>query len=170
MPGETTENNAPNTQITNNEEGNKVHYHLSANVKFDKKNAFNGTTNPDGNYDNPNIEKFSVQITSRDNNKKFINNNSSNETIDFQQLKNYKKIMINDKLYELEQVQNGNNLKILNCNDRIDNDFHEYFFYGESKDNKNNIDKTFAGNTYNIFAKNPTVEGEPQIQQFYHGG
>ena len=36
MPGETTENNAPNTQITNNEEGNKVHYHLSANVKFDK--------------------------------------------------------------------------------------------------------------------------------------
>ncbi|MGJ0319025.1 AAA family ATPase [Aliarcobacter cryaerophilus] len=170
MPGETTENNAPNTQITNNEEGNKVHYHLSANVKFDKKNAFNGTTNPDGNYDNPNIEKFSVQITFRDNNKKFINNNSSNETIDFQQLKNYKKIMINDKLYELEQVQNGNNLKILNCNDRIDNDFHEYFFYGESKDNKNNIDKTFAGNTYNIFAKNPTVEGEPQIQQFYHGG
>mgnify|MGYP003391262861 CR=1 FL=1 len=56
MPGETTENNAPNTQITNNEEGNKVHYHLSANVKFNKKNAFNGTTNPDGNYDNNNKE------------------------------------------------------------------------------------------------------------------
>ena len=88
MSGEITlKKNTTNTQSTNNEESNKVHYHLSANVKFDKDNAFNGKTNPGGSSNNPNIEKFSVQITFRDNNKKFINNNSSNETIDFQQLK-----------------------------------------------------------------------------------
>lgn len=154
MPGETTE----------------VHYHLSANVQFDKDNAFNGKTNPGGSSNNPNIEKFSVQITYSDDNQKFIINNSSNEAIDFQQLKNYKKIMINDKLYELEQVQNGNNLKILfNCDEEIDNNLQEYFFYGESKDNKGNTDKTFAGNTYNIFAKDQKVK-DKQIQQFYHGG
>jgi len=136
------------------ENNTKVHYHLSANVQFDKDNAFNGKTNPGGSSNNPNIEKFSVQITYSDDNQKFIINNSSNEAIDFQQLKNYKKIMINDKLYELEQVQNGNNLKILfNCDEEIDNNLQEYFFYGDSKDNKGNTDKTFAGNTYNIFAK-----------------
>ena len=59
---------------------------------------------------------------------------------------------------------------LFNCDEEIDNNLQEYFFYGESKDNKGNTDKTFAGNTYNIFAKNQTVEGEPQIQQFYHGG
>lgn len=77
--------------------------------------------------------------------------------------------MINDKLYELEPVQNGNNLKINGWNDTVDNDSQEYFFYGESKDNKGNTDKTKAGITYNIFAKNQTVNGK-QIQQFYHGG
>lgn len=118
MPGETTE----------------VHYHLSANVQFDKDNAFNGKTNPGGSSNNPNIEKFSVQITYSDDNQKFIINNSSNEAIDFQQLKNYKKIMINDKLYELEQVQNGNNLKILfNCDEEIDNNLQEYFFMESQK-------------------------------------
>ena len=85
-------------------------------------------------------------------------------------LKNYEKIMINNNLYELKPVNNGDNLEISGCNDKIDNGSYEYFFYVESKDNKGNTDKTFAGNTYNIFAKNQTVEGEPQIQQFYHGG
>ncbi len=148
------------------ENNTKVHYHLSANVEFDKKNAFNGKTVRYGKRDNPNIKKFQVAITSR-NNENFINN-SSNTSI-FQQLKNYKKIMINDKLYELEPVQNGNNLKINGWNDTVDNDSQEYFFYGESKDNKGNTDKTKAGITYNIFAKNQTVNGK-QIQKFYHGG
>ena len=41
MSGEITlKKNTTNTQSTNNEESNKVHYHLSANVKYDEENAF----------------------------------------------------------------------------------------------------------------------------------
>ena len=121
MSGEITlKKNTTNTQSTNNEESNKVHYHLSANVKFDKDNAFNGTTDPGGSCNNPNIEKFSVQITtSRDANKKFINSRHNRKII--AKLKNYEKIMINNNLYELKPVNNGDNLEISGCNDKIDN-------------------------------------------------
>ena len=59
MSGEITlKKNTTNTQSTNNEESNKVHYHLSANVKFDKDNAFNGEKKNYDNWVNKNEDEY----------------------------------------------------------------------------------------------------------------
>ncbi|MGJ0321491.1 ATP-dependent DNA helicase [Aliarcobacter cryaerophilus] len=174
MSGEITlKKNTTNTQSTNNEESNKVHYHLSANVKFDKENAFNGgETKIDGSWVNSNletdfdIESFNVTIKHWKK-KNYIN--SSNNNIDI--FKDYDYIEINGnkkQLIKFEDQSKNTNILISDFEDKIED--KTFDFYLQSKDNKGNIDKTKAGNTYNIFAKNQTVEGEPPIQQFYHGG
>ncbi|MCT7447424.1 AAA family ATPase [Aliarcobacter skirrowii] len=159
-----------NTTNINNIEDSKVHYHLSANVKFDKDYAFNGTTNPGGSYNNPNIEK-SVEIEDKDG-QKFINSNKNPTIIEKLNNINNNIINIDNRLYTIKRLRT-NNFKISDYIDNTDNtdngNFEEYFFSEKSKDNKKNIDKTFAGITYNIFAKNQTVN-DKKIQQFYHGG
>ena len=90
------------------ENNTKVHYHLSANVKFDKENAFNGSRtspNPNDEYCNPNIEN-SVYINDS-NNRKFINSNNNNPTIieKFNNIINNNRYNQNPKVYSCNQCK-----------------------------------------------------------------
>ncbi|MGJ0310657.1 ATP-dependent DNA helicase [Aliarcobacter cryaerophilus] len=161
MPGETTE----------------VHYHLSANVKFDKENAFNGgETKIDGSWVNSNLEKkyfvnekIKVKIN-YSNKKNYINKSKNKDTIE--KLLGYDYIKINEKnikqLIKFEDKSKNTNILISDFEDKIKDETFD--FYLQSIDNKENIDKTKAGITYNIFAKNQRVNDKLIIQQFYHGG
>ncbi len=191
MPGDNTqENNLINEETQNNEGNNTptVHYHLSANVKFDKENAFNGgETKIDGSWVNSNLEKkyfeesFNVTINGSGN-KYYINKNKNKDTIE--KLLGYDCIKINENYYKLNKFNdnyNNENIEILKEEveiftgeeiEKLTNDKtlqKEFTFSLQSIDNKGNVDKTKAGITYNIFAKNQE-NNDPKIQQFYHGG
>lgn len=147
-----------------------VHYHLSANVKFDKENAFNGgETKIDGSWVNSNLEKdyfveekIKVNINYSNSNKKnYINKNDNEETIE--KLLGYDYIKINEKnikqLIKFEDKSKNTNILISDFEDKIENE--TYDFYLQSIDNKKNIDKTYSGDTSNVF----NIEN-----QYYHGG
>lgn len=122
MPGETTDNN-------------EVHYHLSANVQFDKDNAFNGEEKNYGTWVNKNKEGKFKEIQ---NDKTFFYSGELDEE---------KKIYyINDELQIDYLIDNNNEVTIYgNSKERYSYTNNLTKARIVSIDNKWNVDKTKAG-------------------------